>query len=198
MKPNHDAPSLLQPWHLDCRLENELPEDKVVGTRFLTNTILGAATAALLLLFAWLVYWNLNLRSHIREWDHRVAMQRPEMLVVERLQGEYIREAVKIDKAYELMHSPLLVSGFTAQLGRTRPDKMILDIIESIDPTTIVARGSLRETSERASRLLGHYLDTLRQDAQIGPHFKEILLTGLDRTEKSDDLLSFEITFRLR
>ena len=72
---------------------------------------------------------------------------------------------------------------------------MSIDAIESADGGGVVLRGTLREDSERASRLLGQYVVQLRADEVIGPQFSEVLISSLDRREGSD-LLSFELMFR--
>ena len=198
MSPNRDTPRFLQPWHLDCRFEAELPEDRVVGTRFLANAAYGAVTGLLLLSCFGLIYYDLGLRRDIGTIESHFAASESEVKKVEHLQAEYARESAKVDQAHALMQMPLFVAGFVTELGRSRPERMTIDIIDSAEPTTVVVRGSLRETSERASRLLDEYLETLRQNPQIKPRCREILLTGLDRSPTGDEFLNFEITFRLR
>jgi hypothetical protein len=198
MSPSRDIPKLIQPWHLDCRLESKLPEDRVVGTRFLTNTVLAAVTSLVVVLAAWLAVWDVSLRRQISSFDERFAASQPELRSVKQLQAEYLRESAKIDQAYAQIYTPLFVSGFMAELGRTRPDRMTIDIVESTEPGTVYLRGSLREASERATRIAGQYVDTLRKNPQISAACREIRLTGLDRSPVGDDLLNLEITFRLR
>lgn len=71
----------------------------------------------------------------------------------------------------------------------------MIDIIEW-NESGIVVRGSLRETPERASRLIGGYVDVLRADQKIGSRFA-VVLTDLDRGA-TGDAMKFEISFRLK
>jgi hypothetical protein len=190
-------PIVLSPhWHVDCRIEAELPEDTIVGTRFLINVVFTALALTAFLYTGWLGYVNLNLRRQIRDWELRINENRAEVRDIQRMQQEYATEAAKIDQAYTLVRPQLFVSDFFADIGRTRPEQMAIDSIEWND-TGIVIRGSLAEKSERATRLLGGYVELLRRDPKIAPQFREIGLTDVDRGT-TGETLRFEIVFRLK
>ena len=116
---------------------------------------------------------------------------------IEQVQGQFAKDSARVDEAYELMQQPMLVSEFTSLLGQSRPAQMVFEMIETGGADVIMLRGNLRENSERASRLLGAYVDTLRAHPKLGPLCREIVLTSLERRE-ADDNLTFEITFRLQ
>lgn len=196
MRPPPDSARLVAPWHVDCRLETELPEDSIVGTRFLLHMASAVFAAIGLLLVSWMGYRYVSMRQAIEDWDQRIAESRESVREVEQMRRAYNAEALKVDQAYSLMKPDLLVHPFTARIAHTRPETMTVDIIESAD-TGVTLRGTLREESERASRLLGQYVVQLRADEVIGPLFSEILISSLDRREGSD-LLSFELSFRRR
>ncbi len=196
MSNTSDQLNLSDHWHLDCRITAELPEDRVIGTRFLINVFIGALTIAIGLSATWLLYVNLGLRQNIHEWDQRIAEQQTEVAELQRLQTEYTHEAAKIDHAYELLQNPFIVSRFILKLGRTHPEIMLIDRIEST-PSNIVIRGSLNESSERASLILSNYIRELRIDADFGPLFTDIVMTDFQRISE-DGKLNFEITFRFR
>lgn len=183
-------------WHLDLRIEAELPEDTIVGVRFLVNTV--SAVAALLALFfagkGGLQAWTL--RSQIQAAERRIGEIRNEVKTIEDTHKEYERESQKIDQAYTLVRPTLYVYGFVTGIGRTRPEQVFIDLLEWND-TTVVLRGGLQERSERASRLLGSYIETLRNDAQLQPLFQTIQLTNIDRGADGAPL-RFEIKFTLK
>jgi hypothetical protein len=195
MTRNRDPLALSAHWHVDCRIEAELPEDNLVGTRFLINVVCSAVAFGALLFVGWLGYLNLSLRYQIRDWEQRIKDNRAEVLDIQRMQRDYATEAAKIDQAYALVRPEFFVSGVIADLGRTRPDPVVIDIIEW-NESGIVVRGSLRETPERASRLIGGYVDVLRADQKIGSRFA-VVLTDLDRGA-TGDAMKFEISFRLK
>ena len=195
MKRSGRDPLALSPhWHFDCRIEADLPEDTIVGTRFLINVIGSAVALATLLFAGFLGYQVLSLRYQIKDWEQRINDHRAEVREIQRMQTDYAAEAAKIDQAYELVKPEFNVSDFVAQIGRTRPDMMGIDMIEWND-AGIVVRGNLRERSERASRLLGAYVEQLRKDPKVSPQFR-VDLTDLDRGS-TGDVLRFEIMFRL-
>lgn len=196
MKRNRDPLILTPYWHVDCRVEAELPEDTVVGTRFLTNLLFTAMALGMLLYLGWLAYVSANLRHQIRDWENRISDHRAEVREIQLVERDYAAESAKIDQAHALMRPQLRVSRFVADIGRTRPDPMVVDIIEW-NEAGVVVRGSLAESSERATRMLGGYVEQLRKDEAIGPLFQEIVLTSLDRGGTGGSL-RFEINFRLK
>jgi hypothetical protein len=185
-------PLVLSPhWHLDCRIEAELPEDNVVGTRFLINALFGSVAFAAVLFAGWLAYMNINLQYQIRDWDQRIADSRSEVREVQRMQHDLLVEAKKVDNAYALMKSQPYVSGFLANLGRTLPPQMNISSIESND-TAAVVRGNIRESYEAASSLFSGYLKQLGTEPEIGPNFEKITSSDFKRT--NDNGIIFEIT----
>jgi hypothetical protein len=183
-------------WHVDFRLEAELPEDRIVGRRFLVNAFATVVVFSALLVAGWLAYVNVSLQGQILDWEQRIKDNRSEVREVEKMRRDYTTEAVKIDQAYALVRPRLHVSGFIADIGRTRPELMAIDIIEWNDGG-IAIRGNLQERSEAASRILGGYVEQLRHDPNVGPLFREIVLTNVTRGT-SGDTLRFEIALRLK
>ncbi|MBX3748851.1 MAG: hypothetical protein KF897_02030 [Opitutaceae bacterium] len=194
--PVADLPAAGAAWHFDCRLVAELPEDSVVGTRFLINAIFGGITLGIGLGAGWLAYTNFELRRQVNVWEKRMADNAQVLQEIAAVQRDFARDSARLDEAYNLMHQPMAVSELTTLLGESRPAQVTFELIETGGPEVIVLRGSLRDSSERASRLLGAYVDQLRAHPRLGPLCREIVLTSLERREL-DDSLSFEITFRL-
>jgi hypothetical protein len=195
MKSAGDRLFLSPHWHVDCRLIVELPEDSLIGVRFISYTLTSAAALAALLFTGWLVYKDLSLRHMIDDAEQRIEEDRWDVIEIRRLQRFYELETKKIEGAYSEMRTPLLVSGFISEVGRTLPERMAIDSIDWSDNKAII-RGGLRDTSERASQLLGNYLELLRADPDVGPHFTSITLTGLNRSTEDEQVMGFEITFR--
>ncbi len=182
-------------WHSDCRLEQELPDNNIVRTSFLANALFGTAALTALLLCGWLAYGCLILRSQIHDWDRRIADHEGEVREIQRMQHEYVNEAGKIDQAYGIIRPNLFLSDFLAQLGKTLPPQMVIDAV-SYNETGLVVRGTVRESSEKATLLLGTYVDALGKRGKNISRFREIVLTNLDRA-KGEELMNFELTFRL-
>ena len=194
MKTGRDPLSLTPHWHLDCRIVTDLPEDTVVGTRFLINAVASAIALAALLYTGYLGYTTMLLRHQIADWDKRMTDNRAEVREIQRMQNEWAMEAGKIDQAHALVKPEFFVSGFITHLGQTRPEQMVIDMIDWSD-AGVAVRGTLRERSERASRMLGGYVEQLRKDPKIVPLFT-VDLTDMGRGN-TEDGLKFEIVFRL-
>ena len=197
MSRERDPIGLSPHWHVDVRLVAELPEDNVVGTRFLINVVFSAVALGMLLYAGWMVALNRSLHQQIGDWEQRIVDNRAEVADIKHMQREYAVESAKIDQAYTLVKPTLFVSGFVADLGRTRPEQVVIDTIEWTEGGVIV-RGNVRENSQRATLLLGNYAKQLVRDEKIGPLFREIVLTSLDRGNNAGELLNFELTFRLK
>jgi hypothetical protein len=184
-------------WHVDCRLVGELPEDSVVGVRFITYAISCAIALGAILFTGWYAYADLTLRHQIEDAEQRLEDDRWEVIEIRRLQRFYEIESKKIESAYSEMKNPILISGFVAELGRTLPDRMAVDSIEFNEGRFII-HGRMREASERASLMLGSYLDKLRADPEVGPRFSSINVTGLDRSVEDDQVMTYAITMHLK
>lgn len=188
-------PLMLSPhWHVDCRLMAELPDDRVVSSRFLVNLPFGAIALIVLVFFGWKLSTVLSLRSNIADWAQRLNNSKIELASIKQLQREYATDSFKIEVAYKMIKNRLFITGFLTQLSHIKPEQMIINNVESTD-IGIVVRGALNEPGERGTLLIGSFVEQLRKDAQIGPHFREIRVTDFVRARDSDQQ-SFEITLK--
>jgi len=184
-------------WHVDCRLVAELPEDSVVGIRFIIYAVSIAIALGAVLFTGWYGYADFSLRQQIEDGNRQMEDTYWDVAEVRRMQRFYETEAKKIESAYSEIKNPVFISGFISDVGRTLPDRMILDAIDYAD-STIIIRGRLRDSPERASQTIGSYVNTLRTDPAIGPLFTTINITGLERSTEDDQMMTLEITFRIK
>lgn len=194
MSKNRDPLALSPHWHVDCSLVDELPDDRVVSSRFLVNLPFGAVTLVLLVVFGLKLSNDLSLRSFISDWGRRLADSRVQVAGIKRMQRDYAVVSSKIEQAHRLAYNRLGVYDFMTQLAHTRPEQMTISNIEST-ATGVVVRGTLGESSERSTLLIGKYVEQLSKDPQIGPRF-EITVTSFER-DRVTDQQNFELTFRL-
>ncbi|MDD2763843.1 MAG: hypothetical protein PHE83_07730 [Opitutaceae bacterium] len=183
-------------WHLDYRDIATLPEDRVVRVRFLVNTCAGALVLILAIVVGWQLFVRRDVATELRFWDEKIALHHQEHEELLLLLRDYMNEAGRIKDAYDLIHAPFIPSEFVLSVGRTIPDRMTVDMIGYGDGSVTI-RGSLAEPPERASRVLGRYIETLRTDPQINALFGDISAPSLDRA-KQDDLFNFEIVLKPR
>jgi hypothetical protein len=195
--PRRSSDFDLEPnWHLDFREATSLPEDRVVRVRFLVNTCAAAVALILLTLVGWQVLVRASVTSQLRFWEERIATHRRDYDELQSSLHDYMAEAGKIKDAYDIVYSPFVPSVFILNIGRTLPGRMTVDMIGCAEGV-VTLRGSLAEPPERASRVLGGYVDALRNDPQIGLLFSDIAAPSLDRS-KQDDLFNFVIVLKLR
>jgi hypothetical protein len=184
------------PWHIDCRLSAQLPNNRMVRRRFFSTALAAALAASALTLTCWLLYVSNTLASDTVFWTQRIGESQKLYNELNQTTRTLASRAGRLDNAYELMGGPYRVSSLILSLGRTRPANMRIDTIAAND-AGVAMRGGLREPSEQASRSLRRYVDELRRDPAIGPVFATIALTSLQREDDSDSL-AFEITFKLK
>lgn len=197
MSRERDPLGLSQHWHVDIRLVADLPEDNVVGTRFLINAVFSAVTVGVLLFTGWLGAKHWSLRHEITGWEQKISDNRAEVADIKLWQREYAVESAKIDQAFTLMKPAFRVAELIGEIGRTRPEQVAIDTIDWSDGGILV-RGVVRENLKRATELLSSYVKQLTKDEKIGPLFREITLTSLERGINESVELKFEVTFRLK
>lgn len=183
-------------WHLDYRDITTLPEDRVVRVRFLVNTCAGALVLILVTIVGWQLLVRRGVATQLRFWDEKIALHRHDHDELQLTLRDYMNEAGRIKDAYDLIHAPFIASEFVLSIGRTVPDRMTVDMIGYADGSVTI-RGSLAEPPERASRVLGRYIETLRTDPQINALFDDISAPSLDRS-RQEDLFNFEIVLKPR
>ncbi|MBI5770498.1 MAG: hypothetical protein HZA93_22160 [Verrucomicrobia bacterium] len=182
-------------WRVDLRLVAELPEDNLVGTRFLVHVGFSVLALAALIFAGWLGYKDYKIRHEISDWEKRIRDSAAEVREIQNMQRKYAMEAAKIDQAWGLIRPQLRVSEFLADLGRTRPESLVIDIVEW-NEAGVAVRCNIRESSEAATRILGNYVRLLNRDEKIGRLFN-VVSTDLARGS-NDGVFKCEITFRVR
>lgn len=193
MSKNRDPLALSDHWHVDCRLESELPDDRVVSSRFLVNLPFGAITLVLMVVFGLKLSTDLSLRGFINDWNRRLSESRVKIATIKQMQRDYSVVSSKIEQAHSLAKNRLFVYNFMTELGHTRPEQMVINTVESTG-YGIIVRGTLGESSERATLLIQQYVALLGKDPEIGQRF-EIVLTSFER-DRATDQQNFELTFR--
>ena len=196
MSKSRDPLALSPHWHVDCSLVAELPDDRVVSGRFLINLPFGAITLVLLVLVGLNLANFLSLRFNITDWNRRLSDSRVELASIKQMQREYVGTAKKIEMAHTLLKGRLMVYAFMTELGRTRPDQMVMNDIEATG-SSIVVRGTLGESSEQATLLIGKFVEQMRRDPEIAPYFRKdnINVTSFE-FNRTTGLQDFELTFQ--
>ena len=190
-------PLILSPnWHIDCRLPTELPDDRVVSSRFLVNLPFGLMTLGLLVFCGWELSTDLSLRANVDDLSRRLKESRVEMANIKQQQRDYTTMAFKIETAHTLMNNRLFVSHFMNLLSRERPASMVIEDVEALN-TVLVVRGSMSGAAEQAGAQVGNYVEQLRKDPQIGPRFETILVSNFEHPPGSERN-NFELTFKFK
>lgn len=182
------------PWRVDCRLARELPDDKAVRSHFLVQLAAVLLCAVLLLVAGWQAFQLNTTRAGIARWVKTMADDRAIFDEVRRERAEIAADGRRIGEAASALQTRILTFDYLSAIGRTRPENLRIDQIESLE-TGLVLRGIILVSPEKASRQLGKYVADLRADPHLGPRFSAITLTAMDRRGEETEL-QFEITFR--
>ncbi|HEY4302156.1 MAG TPA: hypothetical protein VGM73_14875 [Candidatus Didemnitutus sp.] len=196
MASNKASSAFTGPWHVDCRLSKELPDDNPIRMRFLVAVVAGTLAAAALTYLLWAVYSRQTLIADIVASRHRIEAGSAEAANLRTVGSVLASDAARVDDIYAQTRSPITVSEFIEETGRTRPAPIRLDMVEMANGS-ITLRGGLNESSQRASILLSRYVADLRAGAYFRRLFSSITLTSLDRNEQTGSI-NFEITLKLK
>jgi hypothetical protein len=196
MRRARDRLFLAPNWHVDCRLVAELPEDSVVGVRFIIYAVSIAIALGAVLFTGWYGYADFSLRQQIEDGNRQMEDTYWDVAEVRRMQRFYEIEAKKIENAYAEINNPIFLSGFISEIGRTIPEPMLVDSFDYGNGKMVV-RGRLHESPERASQTIGSYVQKLRVEPSVGTSFASINITNLERSTEDDQVMNFEITFHV-
>jgi hypothetical protein len=184
------------PWRVDCRLARELPDDKPIRSHFLFQLFAVLLCAILLLIVGWQGFQLHTLNGSIATWQRTMAEDRQLYDEVRRARQDITNDARKINEAATLLPIHVLTFDFLSTIGRSRPEAIWIDQIESGEGGLMV-RGRLEDSPEKASRMLGKYVADLRSDEKLAAKFSDIRLTAMERQGDATEL-RYEITFRYR
>lgn len=184
------------PWRVDTRISAALPSGDLVRRRFIANTIAGTVAAGALIATAWQFYNNNAISDELSDWRQRIKDNQQQVGELNAATRQLETQTARLDQAYAMIGSPYTLSDLIISFGRTRLDKMSIESINGF-PGGVVLRGSLKEPAEKATQTLKSYVNSLRQDAEIGPKFSTIALIALERAEGAD-VISFEIACKLK
>jgi len=178
-------------WHVDCRLEHELPEDRIVGRRFLVQVAFGSFALASMLLAGWVGYTRFSLVREISDWEQQIESRREQTAEIQRNQVDFQKESVKIAQAAAEVGSPVLFSTFISELGRDLPDSITVDSIDWYGDELVV--GGLVPSAA----VFKSYLSFLRsEDSPLAETFPDIYQRGYERVRDSQENYEFELGFR--
>jgi hypothetical protein len=182
------------PWRLDCRFPAQQPATGQGRRQFRTTALLATLAAGCALFAFW--QWSV-IRSYDADtdyWRQQIASNQQLFDDLHRATTALRTKSERFNHAEALMRKPIPATEFILNLGRTLPPNMEVQRIEATDGR-IAMGGLLREPPDQSSLILGRYMEELRRTPAIGPLFSSIALTALQRTDDSDDTLTFEISF---
>lgn len=186
----------VQPWHFDCRLSKELPDDNPIRGRFLAVIFAGTVAAIALFYATITLYTHTILRNDISYWENQTRTNSAQMAELEKVIASIQSGARRLDEIHKLTATSLPVSEFIQEIGRSRPANVRIDMIEFHDGTAYI-RGGLKESSQRASALLSQYVSELRANPRLRPLFQTISQTSMERNAQTGTI-SFEINLKLK
>lgn len=186
----------VQPWHFDCRLSKELPDDNPIRGRFLAGLLACTVAAVALFYAAITLYSRTILRGDIAYWEQQIQMNSAKMAELQKEIAIIQSGARRLDEIYKLSTTPLPVSEFIQEIGRSKPANIRIDMIEFRENLAYI-RGGLQESSQKASANLSQYVAEMRANQRLRPLFSSIAQTSMERNTLAGTV-SFEITLKLK
>ena len=190
--------SYFAPWRFDCRLARELPDDKPIRSQFIVQLMISLLCVVSFLIVGWQYYRLQNIRNAIARGQKNIAERNITYEEVVHLRKSISTDGHKIGDAAILLQSHILISDLLSIIGRTRPNYLNIQKVQSVEGGAIV-QGTLDAPPELATRLLGKYVAELRANTQLSSCYHNIMLRGIDRHGEGEQLqLTFEITLTYR
>ena len=198
MKPNKQAKQQAEAWHPNFRIEETLPDTKVIRTSFLIN---GVAALVLVVAISLCVRNELaisEMRGHAEDARKEIVEKTAKFKQAQEQQKEFTVLEKKVREIDAFTKTNFNASSFVLHLGATLPRLVILDSVD-IRNGVIQMHGTFIGASERATQLANGYLDQLKQDAQLAAIVQEIKLKSLERDQQgANQRLSFTIELKIK
>ncbi|BET66381.1 hypothetical protein ASA1KI_12990 [Opitutales bacterium ASA1] len=188
------APAKTPNWHPSFRLDDRLPDLKVVRTSFFVNVIAATVAAGFLLFTVHREYMAYSLNRDTEAALERIERNSAQNRRYIEMNTEFMQATKKFSELDSFRAVPFRASDLVVALGRTLPQNIDFSAI-TYDKGQVTLRGSIRGSSDTASTRVSDYLDVLRADPQIGATFTDISLTSLLRDPRTQGL-SFEILLK--
>jgi Tfp pilus assembly protein PilN len=196
MASHSKQPHYLQPWHFDCRLSKELPDNNPVRGRFLANLLAGTFATIALFVAGMTLFYYTEKKAELAYWDEQEQLNRATMVELQKFISTINAGGKKLDEIHKLTQTALPVSEFIQEIGRSRPANVRIDMIEYHDGSVFI-RGGLRETSQRTTAVLSQYVAELRANPRLRPLFSHIVQTSMERNAQASSH-SFEINLKVK
>ena len=194
MKPSkQSAPTY---WHPSFRIEESLPDTKVIRTSFAINAV---AIAALLGAGAFLYGRETalsELRSQIEAESAKIEAAAPRLKAATALQKEFSAAEKRIREIEAYVAPRLVASEFLTTISETLPRLITIDSIEVSAPV-IRLRGTVVGASERSAPLANAYAEKLADVPAFKEQMEGVKLNNQVR-DQANDRFTFEIELKLK
>lgn len=183
-------------WHPNFRIEETLPDTKVIRTSFVVNF---AAAALALLLGAWFVQRELaaaGLRTQVAEWENTIATNQPRLTKAAQQQKDFAAAEKKVREIETFVAPRLVASDFLKTIADTLPKLITLDLIE-VGTDTVHLRGSVVGATERSAPLAKAYAEQLGANPVLAAQMQSVRLVTQNRDQVANRF-TFEIEMKLK
>lgn len=184
-------------WHPNFRNFAELPDIKVVRTKFFVNGTMILMTAALALAFIYQEYKIADLERQVAEWQQQVNKDKKPSDQAVALFKKYLDQERKVLELNTYVKSArLTVSEFFKHLGDTLPRNIALTNIE-IKEGGVTIYGMVSGAPESASGTASAYEKQLSSDQYITQYFDTPKLTSLVR-DPGSGMMTLELNIKFK
>jgi len=176
------------PWHPNLRIEESLPDTKVVRTAFFVN---GAAilVAIALALYLGIQEWKLHeVNKQIADWQRQIDRDTKQSAEAVALFQNFKLETAKTKEVSDFMSSKPVISAIVLRLGQMTPKKIALDQLDFRDNGFSI-KATVKGAPDRASGDASAYEKQLRTDKVLGPMFSDLNLLTMNRNSTTGRLV---------
>jgi hypothetical protein len=167
-------------WHPNLRIEENLPDTKVVRTAFFVNGA-AALVAIALLLYLGHQEWSLHeVNKQIADLQRNIDRDKFESARAVTLYGDFKSEEAKMLEVSDFVASKPIISELILRLGLVTPKKIAFDALDFKD-NGFTLRATVKGAPDRAANDAAAYEKQLREDKVLGPKFNDVNLLTMRR-----------------
>lgn len=188
LKKSEAAVVAVPAWHPNLRIEENLPDTKVVRTAFFVN---GAAmlVAIALALYLGIQEWKLHeVKKQIADWQRQIDRDKKQSEEAVNLYQDFKLEEAKTAEVVDFVESKPVLSEIILRLGAVTPKKIALDGLDFRE-TGVDIHATVKGAPDRASGDASAYEKQLRADKVLGPMFDDVNLLSMHKNNTSGRLV---------
>ena len=193
MKPSKRPTGPVLFWHPNFRIEQALPDTKVIRTSFAINAVAVALALGMGALVALQELQLSEVNERCAQWQKTADGHRPRFNKATQLQRDFAEGEKKMRQVEEFLTPQMRASDFMVLVSESLPRLIVLDSIDMVGDA-VRLRGTVVGPSASVAKT---YADQLASSSAVMALMDSVRLSSQNR-EQDGERFSFEIEMKLK